>query len=99
VAGTSAAACGPEQAGSSLLHAVFTSPPPTLHLAGDIDECTFPDLTNILAQAAAERAAAWNQSSRARPGDLTCRSRCPDFDYGYNGIRYWMKPRFSAIWS
>ena len=48
-----AAACGPEQAGSSRLHAVFTSPPPTLHLAGDIDEWTFPDLTNILARTAA----------------------------------------------
>jgi anti-anti-sigma factor len=43
----------PEQAGSSQLHAVFTSPPPTLHLAGDIDEWTFPDLTRILARAAA----------------------------------------------
>jgi hypothetical protein len=51
-----AAACGPEQAASSLLHAVFTSPPPTLHLAGDIDEWTFPDLTKILAQAAAASA-------------------------------------------
>ena len=54
------AACGdlpavevPEQADSSRLHAVFTSPPPTLHLAGDIDEWTFPDLTRILARAAA----------------------------------------------
>jgi anti-anti-sigma factor len=46
-------ACVPEQAGSSRLHAVFTSPPPTLHLAGDIDEWTFPDLTEILARAAA----------------------------------------------
>ncbi len=35
----------PEQADSGRLHAVFTSPPPTLHLAGDIDEWTFPDLT------------------------------------------------------
>jgi anti-anti-sigma regulatory factor len=43
----------PEPAGSSRLHAVFTSPPPTLHLAGDIDEWTFPDLTRILARAAA----------------------------------------------
>lgn len=43
----------PEQVGSSQLHAVFTSPPPTLHLAGDIDEGTFPDLTRILARAAA----------------------------------------------
>lgn len=48
-----AAACVPEQAGSSRLHAVFTSPPPTLHLAGDIDEWTFPDLTSILARVAA----------------------------------------------
>jgi anti-anti-sigma factor len=43
----------PERADSSRLHAVFTSPPPTLHLAGDIDEWTFPDLTKILARAAA----------------------------------------------
>ena len=43
----------PEQADSSRLHAVFTSPPATLHLAGDIDECTFPDLTRILARTAA----------------------------------------------
>lgn len=43
----------PEQAGSGRLHAVFTSPPPTLHLAGDIDEWTFRDLTRILARAAA----------------------------------------------
>jgi anti-anti-sigma factor len=56
----SGAVCGdlpavrvPEQVGSSQLHAVFTSPPPTLHLAGDIDESTFPDLTNILAHTAA----------------------------------------------
>jgi len=54
------AACGefsvaptPEPADSSRLHAVFTSPPPTLHLAGDIDEWTFPDLTKILACTAA----------------------------------------------
>lgn len=46
----------PERADSSRLHAVFTSPPPTLHLAGDIDEWTFPDLTKILARAAAARA-------------------------------------------
>ena len=46
-------ACVPEQAGSGRLHAVFTSPPPTLHLAGDIDEWTFPELTKILARAAA----------------------------------------------
>jgi anti-sigma B factor antagonist len=43
----------PEPAGSSQLHAVFTSSPPTLHLAGDIDESTFPDLTEILAHTAA----------------------------------------------
>ena len=43
----------PEQAGSSRLQAVFSSPPPTLHLAGDIDECTFTDLMDILARAAA----------------------------------------------
>ena len=42
----------PEQMGSSGLHAVLTSPPPTLHLAGDIDESTFPDLTRILAHTA-----------------------------------------------
>jgi anti-anti-sigma factor len=42
----------PEQAGSSRLHAVFTGPPPTLHLAGDIDESTFPDLMRILAHTA-----------------------------------------------
>jgi anti-sigma B factor antagonist len=54
------AACGDltavrvaEQDGSGRLHALFTSPPPTLHLAGDIDESTFPDLTNILARTAA----------------------------------------------
>ena len=46
-------ACVPEQADSGRLHAVFTSPPPTLHLAGDIDEWTFPELTKILARAAA----------------------------------------------
>ncbi len=43
----------PEQMGPSALHAVFTSPPPTLHLAGDIDDSTFPDLTRILAHTAA----------------------------------------------
>ena len=43
----------PEQAGSSRLQAFFTSPPPTLHLAGDIDEWTFADLTKILAHTAA----------------------------------------------
>jgi ABC-type transporter Mla MlaB component len=49
-----AKACVPEQAGSSRLQAVFfTSPPPTLRLAGDIDEWTFPDLTEILARTAA----------------------------------------------
>lgn len=53
VCGDLPVACVPEQAGSSRLHAVFTSPPPTLHLAGDIDEWTFPDLTKILARAAA----------------------------------------------
>jgi anti-sigma B factor antagonist len=47
------AACVPERTGSSRLHAVFTSPPPTLHLAGDIDESTFPELTDILARTAA----------------------------------------------
>ena len=43
----------PEPADSSRLHAVFTSSPPTLHLAGDVDEWTFPDLTKILARTAA----------------------------------------------
>jgi anti-anti-sigma factor len=47
------AAGTPEQACSSQLHAVFTTPPPTLHLAGDIDEWTFPELTKILARTAA----------------------------------------------
>jgi anti-anti-sigma factor len=53
ICGDLAEASVPEQAGSSQLHAVFTSPPPTLHLAGDIDEWTFPDLTEILARTAA----------------------------------------------
>jgi anti-anti-sigma factor len=43
----------PELNGSSRLQAAFTSPPPTLHLAGDIDEWTFPDLMQILARTAA----------------------------------------------
>jgi ABC-type transporter Mla MlaB component len=51
--GDLAEACVPEQAGPSGLQAVFTSPPLTLHLAGDIDEWTFPDLTDILARTAA----------------------------------------------
>ena len=51
--GDLAEASAPEQADSSCLQAVFTSPPPTLRLAGDIDEWTFPDLTEILARAAA----------------------------------------------
>ena len=51
--GDLAEGCVPEQAGPGCLQAVFTSPPPTLHLAGDIDEATFPDLTEILARAAA----------------------------------------------
>jgi anti-anti-sigma factor len=42
----------PEQAASGRLQAVFTSPPLTLHLAGDIDESTFPDLMRILAHTA-----------------------------------------------
>ena len=56
----SGAVCGdlpvvpvPGQPTPAALHAVFTSPPPTLHLAGDIDEYTFPDLTQILARTAA----------------------------------------------
>jgi len=53
VCGDLPAAGVPEQADPSRLHALFTSPPPTLHLAGDIDEWTFPDLTRILARAAA----------------------------------------------
>jgi anti-sigma B factor antagonist len=53
VCGDHPAVRGPEPAGSSQLHAVFTSPPPTLHLAGDIDESSFPDLTEILAHTAA----------------------------------------------
>jgi anti-anti-sigma factor len=51
--GDLAEACVPEQTGPGGLQAVFTSPPPTLHLAGDIDEATFPDLTEVLARAAA----------------------------------------------
>jgi anti-sigma B factor antagonist len=53
VCGELPAVCGPERDGSGRLHAVFTSPPPTLHLAGDIDESSFPDLTDILAHMAA----------------------------------------------
>jgi anti-anti-sigma regulatory factor len=43
----------PGHDGSSRLRAVFTSPPATLQLAGDIDEWTFSDLTEILARTAA----------------------------------------------
>jgi anti-anti-sigma factor len=53
VCGDHPAVRGPEQAGSSSLHAVFSRPPATLHLAGDIDESTFPELTRILADTAA----------------------------------------------
>jgi anti-anti-sigma factor len=53
VRGVLPAVSAPEQAGFSRLHAVFTSPPPTLHLAGDIDEWTFHDLTKVLAHTAA----------------------------------------------
>lgn len=35
------------------LQASFTQPPPVLHLAGDIDEWTYPGLTEVLAWAAA----------------------------------------------
>jgi anti-anti-sigma factor len=41
---------------SSQLQAVFSSPPSTLQLAGDIDEGTYTDLMDILARAAAARA-------------------------------------------
>ncbi len=35
------------------LQARFTQPPPVLHLAGDIDEWTYPSLIEVLAAAAA----------------------------------------------
>jgi anti-anti-sigma factor len=43
----------PQQAGFSRLQGFFTSPAPTLHLAGEIDEWTLPDLRKFLAHAAA----------------------------------------------
>jgi anti-anti-sigma regulatory factor len=46
-------AAAPGRAGSGPLQAAFTAPPPTLQLAGDIDESTYPDLTRILARTAA----------------------------------------------
>jgi anti-anti-sigma factor len=53
VCGDPPAASAAEQAASGQLQAVFTSSPPTLHLAGDIDEWTFPQLRDILADTAA----------------------------------------------
>lgn len=53
VCGDFPAAPAPARAPSGSLHATFTSSPPTLHLAGDIDEWTYPDLTKILARVAA----------------------------------------------
>ncbi len=39
---------GPLLDGSGPLHAFFTGPPPTVRLAGDIDEWTYPDLAGVL---------------------------------------------------
>ena len=53
VCGDLPAAAVTERNGSGRLQAVFSNPPPTLQLAGDIDECTYTDLMDILARAAA----------------------------------------------
>ena len=39
----------------SPLRAAYTSPPPTLFLAGEIDESTYPDLLDVLKLTAATR--------------------------------------------